>query len=406
MALLRLAAATLGPASVSAATVDHGLRAGSAAEAAETIRWCAALGVSCSLLRWHGAAASGGLQETARNARYALLCAAARDVGADAVVTAHTSDDQAETVMMRLRRGGGPRGLAGIRPLLFIAIGAGAPLVLMRPLLGVGRARLRTYLKSIGQTWIDDPSNEDERFERIAIRRQLAAAPTAGGVTARALIDLSNRSAAILRRLNQAEIAEFHAARGVLHAWGGVSFDVRVRLDAASRGLAARAIRAVGGGDHRPDEDKAAAMVAAAIDGRPGSLGGALIRRRAGRVHVWREPAALLGRTGEAPAEEVAIEPGASVLWDGRFIVTNPLDRPASLAALSADASACALLDAPSSAAASLPALRAEGRLFAAPGFAEEASFLSLLSERFDEHTRRIVPPDEFVTGAHGARLC
>ncbi len=97
-----------------AVTVDHGLRAGSAAEAKQVARLARSLGVPHRILRWTGAKPTSGLQEKARLARYRLLSEAAAKIGASHILTAHTLDDQAETVLMRLLRGSGPTGLSGM----------------------------------------------------------------------------------------------------------------------------------------------------------------------------------------------------------------------------------------------------------------------------------------------------
>jgi tRNA(Ile)-lysidine synthase len=405
IALLRLAAAALGPRSILAATVDHGLRVASADEALKAAQWCAAVGVSCDVLRWRGAKPYGGVQAAAREARYALLSDYARTHGASAIVTAHTQGDQAETMLMRLKRGGGPRGLAGISSISMIAVGAAAPIVLLRPLLDCGRSDLQTYLRSLGQSWIEDPSNEDVRFERVAARRTLGALRRQGELGASALAGLAATAAGVRRRLNLAEVLSFEEAGGEFHSWGGVSIDARLRLDAASRGLAARMIRAVGGGDHRPDEARAVAAILAAAAGQTASLGGALIGRSGGRLFLWREPAALLGRAGETPAPRIDLAPGARTLWDRRFIVANLTSRPLSLGAFGLR-SRPPDVDRPATAAASLPSLTDGDEVVAAPGLANDEAFMSLVPERFDEIVRRIGPADVFVTGAHGARLC
>jgi tRNA(Ile)-lysidine synthase len=148
-----------------AATVDHRLRKESKAEAAAVAALARQLGVSHDTLVWSGKKPASGLQEAAREARYALLVRLARKLGADAIVTAHTLDDQAETLLMRLARGSGLAGLGGIRPK-----SERDGITLLRPLLGVPKARLVATLHKARISFAEDPSNADPRFLRPRLR--------------------------------------------------------------------------------------------------------------------------------------------------------------------------------------------------------------------------------------------
>lgn len=152
---------------LSVLTVDHGLRDASADEALQVARWAARLGLPHATLVWQGDKPDAGVQDSARDARYNLMTAWCKQNGAEAIVTGHTRDDQAETVLMRLARGSGVDGLSGMA-----ATSEGRWRVL-RPLLSVPRARLRAHLEATGQVWIEDPSNEDVAFERIRVRKAL-----------------------------------------------------------------------------------------------------------------------------------------------------------------------------------------------------------------------------------------
>jgi tRNA(Ile)-lysidine synthase len=147
-----------------AAHVDHGLRKESVDEAETVLRRAAALELPCALLR-PPLAKGPGAQARARAARYAALHAEARRTGSALVLTAHTRDDQAETVLMRLLRGAGVRGLRGILPVTIEGLG--------RPLLEVSRETVTAALESLGLPSIEDPSNKDRRFLRVRVRHEL-----------------------------------------------------------------------------------------------------------------------------------------------------------------------------------------------------------------------------------------
>ncbi|MHA7873600.1 MAG: tRNA lysidine(34) synthetase TilS, partial [Hyphococcus sp.] len=177
MALARLAAvfAARKKVRVLALTVDHGLRPESAQEAEQAAAWCKAAGLTHCILTWEGAKPSSGIQEAARHARYKLLAQAVEEAGLATLLTAHSADDQAETVFMRLARGAGAAGLSGMSATRLIAAGPGAPIRLVRPFLTAPRNRLTAAVEGFRQPYIDDPGNDDPAFERIRARALLAA---------------------------------------------------------------------------------------------------------------------------------------------------------------------------------------------------------------------------------------
>ncbi len=167
LALLLLACAAC-PGRIEAATVDHGLRPESAAEAVFVAETCARLGVPHAILA-ADKAIRGNVQSAARALRYRLLGGWAAAAGLAWLLTAHHADDQAETLVMRLNRGAGLAGLSGIRARTAIA---GLPVA--RPLLGWRRAELAGIVSAAGLAPIFDPSNSDDRFDRVRIRKRLA----------------------------------------------------------------------------------------------------------------------------------------------------------------------------------------------------------------------------------------
>lgn len=177
-----------------AVTVDHGLRKEAAAEAQQVARLTRKLGVPHRILPWAGATPRSGLQEKARLARYRLLAEAAAKAGASHILTAHTLDDQAETVLMRLLRGSGPTGLSGMARETRLG-----ELTLTRPLLEIPKARLLATLRKAKIPFIEDPSNRDPRFARVRMRRLMPTLVEEG-------LD-ATRLAVLARRLRRAEAA-------------------------------------------------------------------------------------------------------------------------------------------------------------------------------------------------------
>ena len=179
LALLLLAAAAR-PGLVEAATVDHDLRPDSRAEAEFVGGICAELGVPHRILTiaWAEKPVSA-IQEQARAGRYDSIAGWLRERGLDTVCTGHHRDDQAETLLMRLARGSGVRGLAAMRPAA--PLPGSADLQLARPLLGWSRGELAAVCSAAGLTPVADPSNADENFERIRVRHLLAGADWLGG---------------------------------------------------------------------------------------------------------------------------------------------------------------------------------------------------------------------------------
>ncbi|MEL6373669.1 MAG: tRNA lysidine(34) synthetase TilS [Pseudomonadota bacterium] len=338
------------------ATVDHGLRAASSAEAAKVAQAAATLGLPHAVLTWSGAKPKTGLQAAARAMRHALLnehanklaeVAAAetgetrrpRVVPRVVIATAHHLEDQAETLLMRLARGTGPAGLAGIRPTTTLH---GHRWV--RPLLSVPKARLLATLEAEGITWVEDPTNADPHFERARLRAMQPALLEAG-LTAPAL-------ALVARRQREAHEALRHAIDQALdadlrqHGVGTMSaLDLerwRARPTAIRYGMIGRLLRAHGGGHPPADLAQCEALgadIAAFVDASAvapetarapslpplsaplaRTLGGCQFRVHEGLLQVFRE----LGRG--LPA--LAVTEGQAIAWDKRFgfrVSTNGL---------------------------------------------------------------------------------
>lgn len=193
---MRLAARWAGrhPAAVYVATVDHGLRHDSQAEAELVAAWAGEQGLPHEILTWEGEKPKTCVQESARAARYDLLLRHARRLGADYLVTAHHADDQAETIFFRLLRGSGLGGLAGMQALARLG-----DVIHARPLLGYPKAALIDYCVGCGQPFLRDPSNENPAFARTRLRR-LAPVLAREGLDRQNLLRLGRRA----RRADQA----------------------------------------------------------------------------------------------------------------------------------------------------------------------------------------------------------
>jgi tRNA(Ile)-lysidine synthase len=290
---------------VAVATVDHGLREGAVEEAAFVARVCAEIGVPHDVLRWRGWDGRGNVQARAREARYALLTGWARGRGIGTVALGHTMDDQAETVLLRLARGSGVDGLAGMA-----AKREQGGLRWVRPLLELRREALRDFLRQTGRDWRDDPSNAVERYDRVKARRALALlAPL--GLDVEGLSATARRMAVARAALEQvareaaAEIARVEGGDVVLARPGFDLLPEETRLR-----LLSDAIRWVGGAVYRP---RLAALEAAVAAGGRRTLQGTVLTPTKAAWRVGREWAAV--RDMRAPLGE---------LWDGRWRIEGP----------------------------------------------------------------------------------
>jgi tRNA(Ile)-lysidine synthase len=284
-----------------AVTVDHGLRPESAAEARAVARLARELGVSHRTLRWRGPKPKTGLQQAARRARYDLLAQAAGRAGAHHVLTAHTADDQAETVLLRLLRGSGVSGLAAMARVSPLPVSQGGTddIVLVRPFLKIAKARLLATLHRARLDFAEDPSNRDPRFTRPRLR---ALMPTLAeeGLSAERLCLLADR----VRRSEAAiEAMVIAAAPRVIGTAtkGPIAFDAPALLrlpDEIVLRLVGRAIAQWG--DEGPVElGKLEALCQDLFAGRSRrgkagvrrrTLAGAVVTRTGERVFVERAP--------------------------------------------------------------------------------------------------------------------
>jgi tRNA(Ile)-lysidine synthase len=296
---------------LSVLTVDHGLRASSRDEALMVGRMASSLGLPHAILTWEaGPTQRASLQTRARAARYDLMATHCHANDIPALVTAHHLDDQAETFLMRLKRGSGIDGLAAIPER-----GEWAGILLLRPLLDVPKARLIATLVEKGIGFVSDPSNADHRFERAKVR---------GSGEALAVLGLTPEAVALsARRLRRAREALDHGAQSFLDAHseldeaGYAVIDPKALRSApqeiALRALA-RLIASVGGADEPLRLAKLEALFGSLLEtsDKAHTFGRCRLQPFSHRIGIFREVRA----TGLPVAQ---VRPGERTLWDNRF---------------------------------------------------------------------------------------
>jgi tRNA(Ile)-lysidine synthase len=295
-------------ASLSVATVDHGLRPEAAGEALHVARICEVLGLPHVVLEWEGWDGHGNLQAEARRTRYAVIAEWAAGQGLDAVALGHTRDDQAETFLMRLAREAGVGGLAAMKD-RFQRDG----MEFHRPLLGVSRATLRDWLAVRGARWVEDASNDDESFERVRVRKALEALSPLG-VTSDALSTVAEQ----LRQAEEAlSMAASDWARYQINEHHGDLVIDRAGLLALPRETGRRilsdAILWLSGAEYPPRRDSISGLWPAIRGGINATLGGCLLLNSPTECRITREHAAVDGLATPTHA-----------LWDGRWRLIGP----------------------------------------------------------------------------------
>ena len=338
-----------------ALTVDHGLRAESAAEAAQVGRWLGVRGIAHDVLMWRGTKPATGIQEAARTARRELLLEACRARGIFHLLLGHQQEDQRETAAMRAQRGSGPDGRAAMSLVV-----EAAHVRVLRPLLAVPRARLIATLDAVAQPWIDDPSNRDPRFLRARLRRDDAGATIDPAALARLGVE---------RTVREAALAAVLARHVTIHPEGWATLDPAllapgaVAPELAARALA-RVVATIGGGTYAPRGERVARLYAALAHSLEAgaartparTLGGCRLVPRRGVLLVVREAGAITER-------RVLPSGGEEVFWDRRFVLRTSADPravprcPLTVAALGEAGWAAVVQAAPALRSSAVPAL-------------------------------------------------
>jgi tRNA(Ile)-lysidine synthase len=349
-------------------TVDHGMRAASAQEAETVATLCAKLDVRHDILTWSGWNGAGNVQAAARTARYGLMADWAKSQSVTHVSLGHTRDDQAETVLMRLARGAGVDGLSAMAQRR-----DQGDVTWLRPLLSEDRATLRRWLRSAGFQWIEDPTNEDDRFARIRARQSWEALEPLG-ITPKALAQVAENMglarAALVAQTREA------AALGLRVSDGAVAI-ARPVLEAQPQEIKRRlflgALAWVGGSVYAPRRRSVDAALAALVQDGAATLDGCHAVQDGQDLWVFREYNAVKDLRG--PVAEI---------WDNRWRIEGPPNAGISHVGALGEAGIAALPDwrasgVPRQALLSTPAVWDGNDLVAAPAISGSAEWRAVL---------------------------
>jgi len=293
--------------------VDHGLRENSANEAQETSEKLTSLGIENDILVWHHEELpNANIQAAAREARYALMRDWCKERGINFLCTAHHIDDQAETVLLRLARGSGVYGLAGMAEKRDLGKG----IELARPVLNVSKQRLVAVLYERGIAWVEDPSNSNIAFDRVKVRNLLENPPLEG-------LQADRLGATAERFARSRRALEFYQRRWLLDAVeffdAGYAILDRNKFADVPEDIYLRAMNSLiqfaGGGGYAPRFEKLLRLTGVLLDEnfKGYTLSGVQFTPfSANEILVCREKSAL------TPAEPICVEYTA---WDNRFDV-------------------------------------------------------------------------------------
>ncbi len=303
-------------AQITAITVDHGLRDESAFEAKQVGLWLKKYGINHHTLIWEGRKKSSNIQAMARNARYGMMAdfCAMHDIKLLAV--AHTIEDQAETVLMRLMRGSGVDGLSGISDSSDVF-----GIKIIRPLLGATRSELREYLQNKTQPWVEDPSNENIKYKRVELRKFIKSSNEAELLTKR-LFDTGTHMARAKDYIEQ-QICKNLVGIFTFNEAGFYVININrfkaLHHEERLRSLAA-ALQHAGGQKYRPRFENLSQLHDNIISDNIGSgctLCGCKIEQGKKKneeniLYIYREAALI--------AKNIAVKANAQIIWDNRFV--------------------------------------------------------------------------------------
>lgn len=304
------------PKATHAFIIDHNLRPESRNEVEQAAGFARKLGFQVSVQKWDHNNPSSAIQVKARQFRYAAMGQLCRENGLTYLLTAHTEDDQAETLLMRQERQTGWRGLAGMRKQAYGPLWpALAEVTLMRPLLGWSRQSLRDYNTEFRLPFIDDPSNENRNFTRVRAREKLSGDPT----LKRQLLDIQRRQAKRLVK-ERAELKSWFDEQACLHTHGYI-----ILKSSPPSELLLHLLRIVSGTGGPIDSARREALLSeiAARSFKAATLAGAWIIKTSKGLLLTRDKVAVTGRktTNYPPLGSNDLVISTPKIWDGRFLI-------------------------------------------------------------------------------------
>ena len=296
--------------------IDHALRGGSDAETAKAANFARSLGYRVQVDRWSHSGIKSGIQVKAREYRYRIMGEMCRAENLQNLLTAHTQDDQAETLLMRLDRQTGWRGLAGMAQTAYGALWPSlAGVILHRPWLNVSRADIRRYNSEHALEFVDDPSNENTDFTRVRARQALLADGDLRG-------DLIQQQQNAQVRLadERQTLANWLLNHAKIHEQGFIETDAVPPSE-----LLLHILNAVSGRGGPIDAAKRVRLCAdmSASDFKAATLAGAwVVRKMTSGRHSFvflRDRVAVTGRGVLSKLSSTPLRQQVPIIWDGRF---------------------------------------------------------------------------------------
>ena len=294
---------------ITALTVDHGLRSDSRSEAEMVGGRINALGITHHTLSWQGSKPKSRIQAMARDARYRLMDEWCKENAVLHLLVAHTENDQAETYLMRKDHNSGPDGLAAMSQILELS-----HCRLLRPLLTENAKDLRQFLKGQKAEWVEDPSNQDPKFERVRMRSRIKDEKIPCFDAAATAAQFGNS------RLHNSRALSALIARGVqLSPLGFASVDLSALTNASTNDvirLFARVLMTVGGRPYAPNRIKLESLVSKLLNDGVSSITGG------GCQIIQRRDGFLITREKRGLPLSVVVNPRETIHWDHRFKMT------------------------------------------------------------------------------------